>query len=170
MAGLNLQGIVLPPYAREDLAWGDTLIGTNAAIHDRANFKVPGEWVLVPTVLTCFLTTDANPAARNLNFVALNGDGGVIFQLTAPNTQPASVLTVYTAVPGGGAVYTVGNAAQVFALPSVALLSTYTLSVQINSVQAGDVLSVSLTGIKVPTGPPLAGAGTVLPTPLALGG
>lgn len=155
MPGLNLNAIALPPNAREDLAWSDTIIVAGVAGTATFTFKVPGEYLFYPTYVLATAVTDANVGARLLLYQVNNSDGVTVLQNPASVTQPASIGYVYQIVLGLATPYAPTVAFPTFPLPSYLLLSNYTLSISLAGNGPADSLAVRVSGIKIPTGPPV---------------
>lgn len=146
--------LALPDYARTDLAFTSTTFTKTNAAGVNYIYRIAGDYIEVILNLYFVFTSSAVVADR-LPYAALSDEGGHLVNLSASDsTQPASLSFDYSLSVGQPFAYGSLIGAHIIGLPPVALLPGYSLTISAYAFSAGDVVrNISLTTIKVPTGP-----------------
>lgn len=164
---LGALGVPLPRGARPDLAYYDTVKTGGVFVATQQVVTAPGETLLVPLSCELVLTTSAAVGSREALYVVLDNNGAEVKRAPVTTTQGPNVGNAYVWSVDVGAAY--GSGANNFAapLPRTIALPGWKIGVQVNGLQAGDVGSVTLEVVRIPTGPERAEAEPAL-TPVLL--
>lgn len=159
--------LALPDYARVDLAFSFTTDVMEFAPGDFLFYPITGDYIELPVSLFADYITTAALGDRTV-FVQTKDENALVNSLSvAPTTQPPSSARDYAFNVGLPFSYgPVGSIMQV-GMPVIALLPGFVFELTTQNGDAGDIFDrVSLTTVRIPTGPQLADSTTPLATPV----
>lgn len=158
--------VVLPDYARADLAFTWTYYVDAPAQHGDAVVTVTGSYIEVPIAASFRLAT-GGVAGNRLAYVGItDSNGNTISVISAAATQPASTSQYYAANAGTPYPYAPTTNASVFGVPVIACLPEWQITLSAYGQVGADTLSqITLTVVRVPTGPSLSSTSLPLTVP-----
>lgn len=164
VAGTHL---AIPSSSRADLAYTYTNdLGTSVP-GSGITYTVPGEFIEVPINIFGKLATDGSTGNRTFLVKYLDENGAVSAQVFATTGQGASTTLSYGASTGTPVAYFIGGLGGVLPLPTAVLSAGFQVEITADNLAAGDTLvDVSLTTLRILTGPGLAPPATVVATPV----
>lgn len=174
VSGASIQvagtAIALPSNCRPDIAftwqydYGTLPAGT------AVSQLVAGQYVEVPFSAFFNLQTSAAVGSRVPTITVRDGNGHSLSSSAPAMAQPASTLTSYTFSVGTGVSFGPVGSLAYQSIPPFAALPRYSILLNVGSMDPADVMSsVSLTVIRVPTGPSLSTqTDTLVATPLVI--
>jgi hypothetical protein len=158
----------IPATARLDLAYlydYDLSGGTTSSAFAVA---VGGDYIEVPLSAAATLTTDGTAGTRLVRLFIVDETRSVVIRIPAPGNQGPGVVYTYQYLVGTGASYLGAGNILLSVLPPVALVAGWSIEMDnTGHAGAGDAwTNQQLQVIRVPTGGPAVGGGSLLATPL----
>lgn len=146
--------IVLPDYARPELAYTEPVLLALAGTGSSLTYAAAGPLIDVPLAIAATVVTSGTAGNRVFNLKVFDEDSNLLAQVVSPNAQPASTEYDYAASIQFANVFSSGAGTQCLPWPPVALLERWQLIVAYGPQQNGDVFKRPpvLTLMRIPTG------------------
>lgn len=165
---IDLEALGLPPDARIDLAYRDTLDVTAVPSPAQRQKKIPGEFYFVPISYRVSITTDATAGVRTPVLELGPRGGSSAYAIPASSSlNPSSGYSLTWAIDVSAMSIVVNYL--VMPLPPIVMAPGDLFTLTIFGNGPGDTTTGSmLTGVCVPSGPKLHEETELVPTPLVL--
>lgn len=148
-------GLPLPSYARPDLAFTDTFTLPNSSGFPGFNLTVTGQYFEIVQSISFTMATDATVINRGPFLVLSDPNGNVMGRIPFPAIMTASqtVQATYSTAQVATTAPVVG--VSVIAMPTWLLWPGAVMVQTCGNGQPGDtVTGITITRVRIPTGPP----------------
>lgn len=160
-------GLILPQYARLDLAYEEATDYPAQPAGQGWSVKVPGDTIYIPVSIVVGFATSATVAARTVVLQVTDANAMSVFQIPAFTTQTQSLTYAYSFVSSTSVAYGPIGIYNLAPIPPLAAPPSYSFAITVSNEAAGDQITlVNTVFIKVPTGPTLSSSIALTPTPL----
>lgn len=144
----------LPPRARPDLAWTDTVKFEQQVTPQEFKHTVPGERVELIQTVFCRLITSAAPGNRLPRLAVADASGNFLYIIPQGATQGPGLVVLYTWSVQLASIVPTTVIYAAAPLPSYPLLPGYSIDLALANPDVGDVINLAVMGsYLIPTGP-----------------